>query len=1101
MTKKMLIDAANKEEVRVCVLENSKVEDFDFESASKKPLRGNIYLARVTRVEPSLQAAFVEYGGNRHGFLAFSEIHPDYYQVPVADREAIQAAEAEEAELAAKLNLNADEDEPQRDSRSDEDDDDRDSDDEETVSDAKPRSSKRRRARGGRRQRGGNRKTEHADAVDADGVEATSEGDSAAENDISDGGAQRVDTSSDDEPDVRADDSDASDSDLTNQESAEHESTEDDVVDAQQSGGEATVAESESDQGDDVSADGENTSLADATDDEDAPENDDDPSGPALAMSTKKPPEVSEPYDGADDADGTDDVDGAAEATDVTGAAAEHDEDGHDEDDLEVDDIEGETEEVFAADDQADDADDDDNEDETIASDEISDQISDDISDEFDDDFNGDVSADDALDDDLSENDASEDDDEAGEEDESDEDEEDDSGLTSESRAALLEQYKEARRKRQRILRNYKIQEVIKRRQILLIQVVKEERGNKGAALTTYLSLAGRYCVLMPNTARGGGISRKIPSATDRKRLRKVVDSLEVPKGMGLIIRTAGAARTKAEIKRDYDYLSRLWESIRALTLKSIAPSLIYEEASLIKRAIRDLYDKDIDLVLVHGEQGYREAKDFMKMLMPSHAKNVQPYKEATPLFLRHGVETQLDAMYQPNVRLKSGGYLVINQTEALIAIDVNSGKATRERNIEQTALKTNLEAAKEVARQCRLRDLAGLLVIDFIDMEEHRNNRAVEKKLKEALKSDRARLQVGRISSFGLLEMSRQRRRSGIVDGTTNACPTCGGSGVIRSYEMAGLRILRAVEADAIAGKAGVICVRTSLDATLYILNHKRDWLKRIETSYGVAVEVLADPTKAGDQYDIEKSGVPSLRTEDTAAIRADLSTPDLDDEDLAETDEPENRQDDEQRADKADDDEDGGRNRKRRRRRRKKRDDSSGDRDDEAAASSADQSDESDGEGDQSQNADGENADGDEDRPRKRRRRGRRGGRRSSRQADASVTDSDAPEEATANENDADEPVEKVTEVAAAPEATPNDELVNEQEPAPAAVSQETNDQAPNITTDHENGAGSAMPLMTEAVETPAAKDEPVVEEAPATPKPRKPARKGWWQRAIGG
>ena len=331
-----------------------------------------------------------------------------------------------------------------------------------------------------------------------------------------------------------------------------------------------------------------------------------------------------------------------------------------------------------------------------------------------------------------------------------------------------MEQFKEARRKRMRLLRNYKIQEVVKRRQIILVQVVKEERGNKGAALTTYLSLAGRYCVLMPNTARGGGISRKIPQASDRNRLRRIVDSLDTPNGVGLIIRTAGAKRTKAEIKRDYDYLMRLWETIRSLTLKSIAPALIYEEASLIKRAIRDLYDKDIDQVIVEGEAGYREAKDFMKMLMPSHAKNVQPYKGAAPIFLKNGCEQQLDAMYQPVVRLKSGGYLVINQTEALIAVDVNSGKSTRERNIEQTALNTNIEAAVETARQCRLRDLAGLIVIDFIDMEEHRNNRQVEKRLKEALKADRARVQVGRISGFGLLEMSRQRRRSGIVDGTT---------------------------------------------------------------------------------------------------------------------------------------------------------------------------------------------------------------------------------------------------------------------------------------------------------------------------------------------
>ncbi|MEM9171058.1 MAG: ribonuclease E/G, partial [Pseudomonadota bacterium] len=415
-------------------------------------------------------------------------------------------------------------------------------------------------------------------------------------------------------------------------------------------------------------------------------------------------------------------------------------------------------------------------------------------------------------------------------------------------------------------------------RQILLVQVVKEERGNKGAALTTYLSLAGRYCVLMPNTARGGGISRKIPSASDRKRLRRVVDGLGVPQGMGLIIRTAGSKRTKIEIKRDFDYLTRLWENIRKLTLESIAPCLVYEEASLIKRAIRDLYDKDIGKILVEGENGYREAKDFMKMLMPSHARNVQPYKERLPLFIRHDVETQLDGMYQPAVRLKSGGYIVIHQTEALIAVDVNSGKATRERNIELTALKTNLEAAEETARQCRLRDLAGLIVIDFIDMDENKNNRAVERRLKDALKADRARIQVGRISTFGLLEMSRQRRRSGIVDGTTNVCPTCAGAGVVRSDEMAALRILRAVEGEAVQGRAGIFTVKTSFDVALFILNHKREWVKQIEAQNGVSIEILADQQKAGDQYEIDRRGTPRPETDTRSVVRADTIDVDAD-------------------------------------------------------------------------------------------------------------------------------------------------------------------------------------------------------------------------------
>ncbi|MEQ8749725.1 MAG: ribonuclease E/G, partial [Amphiplicatus sp.] len=643
MTRKMLIDAAHPEEVRVCVLENGKVEDFDFEYSSRKPLRGNIYLARVTRVEPSLQAAFVEYGGNRHGFLAFNEIHPDYYQIPVSDRRLLQEAEAEEADLAAQLDLG---------------------------------------------QRGDEGEDEDLD-LDGD-----------------DGEANRFDNLASDEDDG--------------------------------SGVTEIAAAKDRDEHDQGDSDHHESEAGDPVDEiEDTP---------AAAFDAPPLETVTAPAEAEDDAEDADSDD--VEAT-------------------------GDEDEASEAEDQPE------------------------------------ASADDA-------------------EDES----EDDARPAREKprgakRAELLERYKEARRKRLRIVRNYKIQEVIKRRQILLVQVVKEERGNKGAALTTYMSLAGRYCVLMPNTARGGGISRKIPVAGDRKRLRRVVDSLDLPQGMGLIIRTAGAKRTKAEIKRDYDYLIRLWETIRSLTLKSIAPCLIYEEASLIKRAIRDLYDKDIGQILVEGEAGYREAKDFMKMLMPSHAKNVQPYKEKAPLFLGYDVESQLDAMYQPVVRLKSGGYIVIHQTEALIAIDVNSGKATRERNIELTALKTNAEAAKEAARQCRLRDLAGLIVIDFIDMEEHKNNRTVEKRLKDALKDDRARIQVGRISNFGLLEMSRQRRRSGIVDGTTHSCPTCAGAGVVRTHEMAGLRILRAIESSALTDRSAVIAVKASLEVTLYILNHKRDWLK----------------------------------------------------------------------------------------------------------------------------------------------------------------------------------------------------------------------------------------------------------------------------------
>ena len=420
------------------------------------------------------------------------------------------------------------------------------------------------------------------------------------------------------------------------------------------------------------------------------------------------------------------------------------------------------------------------------------------------------------------------------------------------SEDALEEVPERARRRRGR---PYKIQEVIRRRQIILVQVVKEERGTKGAALTTYLSLAGRYTVLMPNTARGGGISRKITNPTDRKRLREIAGELEVPEGMGLIIRTAGAQRTKTEIKRDYDYLLRLWETVRDLTLKSTAPSLVYEEGSLIKRSIRDLYNKDIDEVLVAGDDAYREAKDFMRMLMPSHAKNVKPYKEPEPVFIRYQVERQLAAMFSPQVVLKSGGYIVINQTEALVAIDVNSGKATREHNIEDTALKTNLEAAEEVARQLRLRDLAGLIVIDFIDMDERRNSRLVERRLKESLRNDRARIQVGRISHFGLLEMSRQRLRTGMLEGSTSSCAMCQGTGIVRSIESVALDVLRSLEDRLITDGVVPLVATTAVDVALYILNQKRSHLKDIEQRYRIPITVTADENLHVSQFVIERS------------------------------------------------------------------------------------------------------------------------------------------------------------------------------------------------------------------------------------------------------
>ncbi|MDP2621507.1 MAG: ribonuclease E/G, partial [Hyphomicrobiales bacterium] len=595
MANKMLIDATHPEETRVVVVRGNKVEEFDFESAARKQLRGNIYLAKVTRVEPSLQAAFVDYGGNRHGFLAFTEIHPDYYQIPVADRQALLAAEEAEDARADKAAA----------------------------------ASRRERARA-------------ADEAESEPQAAAKQGNSGKN--------------------------------------------------------------------------GNGSGIE--------PENDNNvPHGKGLVAET--------------------------------GGGIEE----------------------FAEDD------------ETVES----------------------VGAEDALE-------------------------------------------ELPVRGEKRFPRTYKIQEVIKRRQILLVQVVKEERGTKGAALTTYLSLAGRYCVLMPNSARGGGISRKITSIADRRRLRKVAEDLQLPKGMGVILRTAGASRTKAEVKRDFEFLIRQWESVRELTLKSTAPALVYEEGSLVRRSIRDHYSKEIDEVLVAGDEAYKDAKSFMRMLMPSHAKNVQPYKDSAPIFTKSGIESQLDAMFSPQVTLKSGGYIVLNQTEALVSIDVNSGRSTREHNIEDTALSTNLEAAAEVARQLRLRDLAGLIVIDFIDMEEKRNKRAVERKLKECLRLDRARIQVGHISHFGLLEMSRQRLRAGVVEGSTQTCPHCLGTGVIRSTESVALYVLRAVEDALMKGHPTNLAVHTNVDAALYILNQKRGHLRAIEKQFGVSILIEADEKLVGTQYEIER-------------------------------------------------------------------------------------------------------------------------------------------------------------------------------------------------------------------------------------------------------
>ena len=677
MPKKMLIDATHAEETRVVVVDGNKVEEFDFESENKRQLAGNIYLAKVTRVEPSLQAAFVDYGGNRHGFLAFSEIHPDYYQIPIADRQALM--EEEQAYAEAQQRQEEEEDAPK----------------------------KRGRGRRGR-SKAQTIATEDAvqqSEVDEDQVSGMETIDLTDESEISGVGAKSTSPETTDGDDAAV--------------------VGDDLMGAQ----------------DDSSEGGETIAAQEIADE-------------------KEQETIAE----------------AAQVPGDQGAAGSSLEISDEQDVKDADDA-GEERKPSSAE-----------RDETIES------ISDD---------------DDTFD------------------------------------------LRPARKPRPR---RYKIQEVVKVRQIMLVQVVKEERGNKGAALTTYLSLAGRYCVLMPNTARGGGISRKITNVVDRKKLKEIAHELEVPKGAGLIIRTAGAKRTKTEIKRDCEYLQRMWEQIRELTLQSMAPAKIYEEGDLIKRSIRDLYNREIDEVLIEGDRGYRIAKDFMKMIMPSHAKNVKSYQDAMPLFARYQVESYLSSMFNPTVQLKSGGYIVIGVTEALVAVDVNSGRATKEGSIEDTALKTNLEAAEEVARQLRLRDLAGLIVIDFIDMDERKNNLAVEKRIKDKLKSDRARIQVGRISGFGLLEMSRQRLRPGMIEATTQPCPHCHGTGLIRSEDNLSLSILRQIEEEGVRRRSREVLVKCPVVIANFLINQKRDHIAQIEARYGLSVRIEAHPHLISPDFEIEK-------------------------------------------------------------------------------------------------------------------------------------------------------------------------------------------------------------------------------------------------------
>jgi ribonuclease E len=923
MANKMLIDATHPEETRVVVLRGNRVEEFDFESANRRQLRGNIYLAKVTRVEPSLQAAFIDYGGNRHGFLAFSEIHPDYYQIPVADRQAL-IAEEERAH--------------------------RDAEDE--------------------ADRGGRRSRHHATRQKSDRVTSA-----------------RFDA----EP------------------------------------AEAQPAEFASEPSDATSAH--------------AQERDETPgaSGDLEATAEQNPATTSEEADNVE-APGISDPGDAQEPVE---AAADH--------------IESEASAETNA--------------------------------------NGSVT-----------------------------ETEEEEVVESVGGADALEEVAE---RVPRFRRQYKIQEVIKRRQIMLVQVVKEERGTKGAALTTYLSLAGRYAVLMPNTARGGGISRKITKLEDRRRLKELVQELEVPEGMGVILRTAGAARTKQEIKRDFEYLLRVWETVRDLTLKSTAPTLVYEEGSLVRRSIRDLYNKDIDEVLVAGDDSFRDAKEFMRMLMPSHARNVQPYREAQPIFTRFGIESQLDAMFSPIVQLRSGGYIVLNQAEALVAIDVNSGRATREHHIEDTALKTNLEAAEEIARQLRLRDLAGLIVIDFIDMDEKRNNRSVERRLKECLKNDRARIQVGRISHFGLLEMSRQRIRTSVLESSTDKCPVCGGTGHVRSVASVALQLLRVVEETLLRGGTHNIIIRTREEVALYVLNHKRAHLRELEQRFHVTVTVNADASLAGQQPFAVERGEQVHSVEQARAIALQPTTivatvESEDEDDVEEIEDTEGQEpgheetDTAVRADGGDTHEGGGRRHRRRRRRGRHgegRDTRFAREGAPEQPASAHQSDFDEGAEDDDAEAETSVAESHEPHPgqsdagegRRRRRRGRRGGRRARRGREGEVQDTAFENGAPAFEP---ELADAIADFGGPPPhsvpATPTPahaqaEPATSTTPATVAHSEPPRRRSTVREPAPINGGGNQAISPSNAPEPvakpPSAAPEQRIEEAP------QPRKSGWWSRRSAG
>jgi ribonuclease E len=943
MANKMLIDATHPEETRVVVLRGNRVEEFDFESAQRKQLRGNIYLAKVTRVEPSLQAAFVDYGGNRHGFLAFSEIHPDYYQIPVADRQALIDEEGR-AQRAAE--------------------------------DEADRRHRRHRGRGRSFEARRDQEVVHGDAAQPpDGGEEPAAAQSA----------EHADMPSPLESQLQAEPAPPLAAEPTSGETptdaeAEPGAAEEHAADTIESGELAPAPEEA----------GESAAASDA-----------ETNGTHGAASSN-----GQPANGDEDESG----EAAEEVVESVGGA-------------------------------------------------------------------------DAL--------------------------------------------EEVPDRAPRYRRQYKIQEVIKRRQVMLVQVVKEERGTKGAALTTYLSLAGRYSVLMPNTARGGGISRKITSGEDRSRLKEIAQELEVPEGMGVIVRTAGASRTKTEIKRDFEYLLRLWETVRDLTLKSTAPKLVYEEGSLVKRSIRDLYNKDIDEVTVAGADAYQEAKDFMRMLMPSHAKNVKLYADTQPLLSRYGVENQLDGMFSPTVQLRSGGYIVLNQAEALVAIDVNSGRATREHHIEDTALKTNQEAADEIARQLRLRDLAGLIVIDFIDMDEKRNNRSVERRLKEALKQDRARIQVGRISHFGLLEMSRQRIRTSVLESSTEKCPYCGGSGHVRSVSSLALQVLRALEEQLMKGATHNLIVRTRPDVALYVLNQKRAHLRGLEERFAILITISSDATLTPPlSFAIDRGEqVHTIEAARALAQQSEARTAPLEEEDDLEDTEALEAEDVEEAVEveapasetAALSAEAGGRRRRRRRRGRRggngggeahapqPQHETMGESADEVSAESI---------GDMSADDLAEEAgetvvtnrqDPQRDGERRRRRRGRRGGRRNRNDRER---DGAPPFDRDAHEPQ--EPLATAQELTAALTSEPNlQAAVADLDAAPPPAASPTAVEEPAAPPERRRStvrerapiSGSSEASQPSAPQPTTPAPEPVITEVGENEQAGKPRRSGWWSRRIAG